>query len=115
MAAQGAGLDSGPPLPPGLTAQKAAPSVSDVSGGQPQPQAQPSSAAAAAMSAAMMIEQGMDTLVSIFPQFAPQADQFRQILRSSVGQAIASSAQPQAQTQNPLAQLVNSVGTAPQT
>lgn len=116
MASPGVGLDSGPPLPPGLSSQKA-PDMSSLAGqpqGQPQGQPGGNSMAGAAMSAAMMVEQGLDTLVSIFPQFAAQVDQFRQTLRANVGNAIASSAQPQTQT-NPLAQLANSIQSAPQT
>jgi hypothetical protein len=111
-------LDSGPPLPPGMSQAPAAPSMSGLAGQSGQPQAPPGGASglqSAIIQNLMLIEKALDSISSMAPGFAPYADQFRDQIRQVGGSLVSGMSQPQAPAPpSPLAAIAGSAGAAPQ-
>ena len=118
------GLDSGPPLPPGMTAQRPPATVSQMAGpqggapGQPGQAAPPGAAAQGLQQSViqdfMLIEKTLASITSKLPQFAPIADDLTQRLRAQGGSVLQSAAQPSGAPSSPMQSMLSSVGGAPQ-
>ena len=114
------GLDSGPPLPPGMTAQRPPATESQMAGPQAgQGQAAPQGAAAQGLQQSviqdfMLIEKTLASITSKLPQFAPIADDLTQRLRAQGGSVLQSAAQPSGAPSSPMQSMLGSLGAAPQ-
>ena len=115
------GLDSGPPLPPGMTAQRPPATVSQMAGpqaGQGQQAAPPGAAAQGLQQSViqdfMLIEKTLASISSKLPQFAPIADDLTQRLRAQGGSVLQSAAQPSGAPSSPMQSMLGSLGSAPQ-
>ena len=116
------GLDSGPPLPPGMTAQRPPATVSQMAGGQqgqPGAQAAPPQAGSQGLQQSviqdfMLAEKALQSAAAKLPQFAPIADQLIQQLRAQGGSILQSAAQPSGAPSSPMQSMLGSLGAAPQ-
>jgi hypothetical protein len=113
------GLDSGPPLPPGMTAQRPPATVSQMAGsqGQSQPGQAPAQSQGLQQSVIqdfMLAEKALQSAASKLPQFAPIADQLIQQLRAQGGSVLQSAAQPSGAPSSPMQSMLGSLGSAPQ-
>ena len=103
MASPSVGLDSGPPLPPGVS-QKGG--LSSLAGSQQPQQAAGNDLQSSVINDFMLIEKALDSISSKVPQFAPYADQFRNQVREVGSKLIQGLSQPQqAAPPNPLAAM----------
>ena len=110
------GLDSGPPLPPGMTAQKPPANLSQMAGGQQggQNPAQSQGLQQSVIQDFMLAEKALQSAASKLPQFAPIADQLIQQLRAQGGSLLQSAAQPSGAPASPMQSALSSLGSAPQ-
>ena len=113
------GLDSGPPLPPGMTAAPKQGNLASMAGqpGAAPGQSPPEGAASLQQSVIqdfMLAEKALQSAASKIPSFAPMADQITQMIRAQGARALSQAGQPSGGPASPMQQIMSSVGAAPQ-
>jgi hypothetical protein len=114
------GLDSGPPLPPGMSAAPKQGNLASMAGqpGAAPGQSPPSDGAASLQQSViqdfMLAEKALQSAASKIPAFAPIADQITQMIRAQGARALSQAGQPSGGPASPMQQIMQSVGSAPQ-